>query len=357
MFRRSKTRGVVLGVLLAIALPGCSEDTTPTASASALDECSNLGRYVSVGGTAGFNALGRRDFTTALRATGHVRLYEHATAIAAAIAGIPASNPYALLQAIESVFGGTGPGEAELGFTGWNYFTLPAVDYPSYYQSQYVKSGLSPDAANVNVPYKPPSAIRFDRKNVRAWEQWVQAARSVGIATMAPIVAPNAAWQPNNPIFPPTRREYYDLSSSFYALSRFEATYGGAIAFDSPPDFFLAGGSGPGYQRFIEQAIRWGNARGLRTTVLISPYSGRATFAQDTKELIDVLLANDAVPTEWAVDNYENTDPNDANAMGPDTLVNATTQVGLWLVNHAPVYVHVRKSGRVTGGLVCLRGA
>ena len=31
--------------------------------------------------------------------------------------------------------------------------------------------------------------------------------------------------------------------------------YGGAIAFDSPPGFFLAGGSGPGYQGFIEQVL------------------------------------------------------------------------------------------------------
>jgi hypothetical protein len=312
-----------------------------------------LGRYVSVGGTAGFNALVRRDFTTALLASGHARLYEHATAIAAAITGSPRSNPYAILQTIQDVFRASGPGEAELGLVGWNYFTLPAAGYPAYYQYQYVKSGLRPDAANVNVPYKPPSAIRFDRKNVRAWKRWVRAGRSVGIVTMAPIVAPNAMWQPHNPIFPPTRAAYYDLNSSFYALARFEATYGGAIALDTPSDFFLAGGSGPGYRKFIEQAVRWGNANGLRTTVLVSPYAHRETFAEGTKEFVSILLADDAVPTEWAVDNYENTDPNDANAMGPETLVNTTTQVGLWLVDHAPVYVQVRTDGKLAGGIVC----
>src|SRR5580658_9277623 len=50
---------------------------------SEVDGCSNAGEYVSVGGTAGFNTLVNPDFTTALLATGHVRLYEHATAIAA----------------------------------------------------------------------------------------------------------------------------------------------------------------------------------------------------------------------------------------------------------------------------------
>lgn len=306
--------------------------------------CSNLGEFVSVGGIAGFNTLVRPNFTSALLATEHVRLYEHGNAIAAAIAESPSSNPYAILNAIENVFSGTGPGEAELGLVGPNYFTLPAGSYPSYYQYQYVNSGLNPNAANVNVPYKPASAIRFDRRNVRAWKAWVRAGRSVGIKTMAPIVAPNAAWKPHSKIFPPTRAEYYDLNSPFYELARFQALYGRAIAFDSPSNFFLAGGSGPGYQGFIEQAIRWGNATGLRTTMLVSPYPTRATFSTDTKTFVSVLLAHNAIPSEWAVDDYENTNPNDANAMGPETRLNTTTEVGLWLATHAPVYA---------GGRIC----
>jgi hypothetical protein len=311
-----------------------------------------LGRYVSIGGTAGFNTLVRRDFTIALLATGHVRLYEHASAIAAAIADSPTSNPYAILNEIENVFAGTGPGEAELGWLGSNYFTLPANRYSQYYQYQYVNSGLNPNAANVNVPYKPASKIKFDRRNVRLWKQWVQAGRSVGIASMAPIVAPNLAWKPHNPIFPPTRAEYYDINSAFYELSRFEASYGDAIAFDSPSNFFLAGGSGPGYQKFIEQAIRWGKAHGLRTTMLVSNLN-RSSFTEDTKKFVSVLLAHDAVPTDWAVDNYENTNPNDAEAMGPDTRANTTTQVGLWLATQAPVTVQVRENGKVARSIVC----
>jgi hypothetical protein len=340
--------------IVTAAIPSVTQSSmqTPAHSETRRGECSNLGQYVSVGGTAGFNTLVKPDFTTALLATGHVRLYEHATAIAAAITDSPASNPYAVLNDIENVFNGTGPGEAELGLLGSNYFTLPAKSYPGYYQYQYVNSGLRPDAANVNVPYKPASAIRFDRKNVRAWEAWAQAGRSVGIGSMAPIVAPNAVWKPGSRIFPPTRREYYDLNSSFYDLARFEASYGGAIAFDSPSDFFLAGGSGPGYQRFIEQAIRWGNAHGLRTTVLVSSLN-RKTFTEDTKEFVRVLLAHNAVPTEWAVDDYENTHPNDANAMGPDTRRNTTTEVGLWLAVHAPVYMQVYENGNVVGGITC----
>ncbi len=61
-------------------------------------------------------------------------------------------------------------------------------------------------------------------------------------------------------------------TNPYYALERGEALYGKAIAFDVPPNFFLTGGSGPGYQKFIVQAIQWGNEHALRTTMLLSPY-------------------------------------------------------------------------------------
>jgi hypothetical protein len=65
-----------------------------------------------------------------------------------------------------------------------------------------------------------------------------------------------------------------------------------------------------------------------------------------------------AVPSEWAVDNYEDTYPNDAPAMVPDTVRNTTTEVGLWLARHAPVYVHGDDNhrhdhGDDTEGVIC----
>jgi hypothetical protein len=329
--------------LLAIAASGCGGSQAPvipqqpSIAARAAFRCSRSEAYVPVGGTGGFNALANPGFTTALRATGRTRLYEHANAIAAAIAESPRTDRYAILHAIARAFNDTGPGEAELGYVGAAYFTLPANQYPGFYRYQYVESGLKPNAANVNVPYRPAWAIRFDRRNEERWKQWVQAGRSVSIASMAPIVAPNAAWEPRNPIFPPTRREYYDLSSAFYRLTRFEASYGGGIALDTPPAFFLGGGSGAGYQHFIEQAIRWGTGHHIRTTVLVSPYPTERAFSRDTQAFVSVLVSHDAIPTEWAVDDYENTNPNEARVMGPDTRTNTTTNVGLWLATHAPV--------------------
>jgi hypothetical protein len=136
-------------------------------------------------------------------------------------------------------------------------------------------------------------------------------------------------------------------------LERGEGLYGQAIAFDVPPNFFLTGGSGPGNQRFIVQAIQWGNANGLRTTVLLSPYpwptrpDGKLetfreftgnTFSGDTQNFVDRLTKDGAIPSEWAVDNYEDTYPHDAPAMVPETVTNTTTEVGLWLAYNAPVY-------------------
>jgi hypothetical protein len=86
--------------------------------------------------------------------------------------------------------------------------------------------------------------------------------------------------------------------------------------------------------------------------VLVSSLA-RGTFTEDTKNFVSVLLAHDAIPTEWAVDDYEDTDPNDASAMGPDTRRNTTTEVGLWLALHAPVYVPVYENGKMVGGITC----
>ncbi|MBV8584283.1 MAG: hypothetical protein JO241_09830 [Candidatus Eremiobacteraeota bacterium] len=333
---------LVATLLLLASGCGAPAAVPPAPASTVVDACAAAGRYVSVGGTAGFNTLVRADFTTALRATGRVRLYEHGSAVSAAISDSPSSKPYAILDAIQDVFNDAGPGEAELGLVGANYFTLPPTKAYGDYQYEYVASGLKPDAANVNVPYGTAASWHFSRANVRAWTEWVRAGRSVGIKTMAPVVAPNVAWVAHDPAFPPTRQAYYDWNSDYYKLSRFEALYGGAIAFDTPSDFFLSGGSGAGYQGFIEQAIRWADGHGLRATVLVSWYATRRVFSASTEKYVRVLTRRAAVPTEWAVDDYENTNANDAAAMGPETVANTSTQVALWLATHAPAYVHGR---------------
>jgi hypothetical protein len=300
-------------------------------------DCQNPGVYIFVGGTGGFDGLENGGEFAELLQTGHVGLYEHANAV------IRAEHPPAILQAIESVFAGTGPGQAELGQVGANYFTLP----PSYgyYQSVYLQNGLHPTEANVNTP-SDTSAPGELEKDLQLWREYVDAARTAGIETVAPIVGPNAANEPK-------LGDHVFATNPYYALERGEALYGKAIAFDVPPNFYLTGGSGPGYQKFIVQAIAWGNEHGLRTTMLLSPYpwpnhsQGQPdtfrqftgnTFEQDTRTFVDGLRQQGAIPAQWSVDNYEDPYPHDTAAVVPETARNSTTAVGLWLARNAPVY-------------------
>jgi hypothetical protein len=320
--------------IVAIAAQGQSQDT---ADAGNNGPCADLGVYILVGGTGGFDALRFGGGFPELLGTGHVGLYEHGNAIAAA------EETPGVIEEIEHVFSGTGSGEAELGQVGANYFTLP----PSYgyYKSAYIANSLHPAEANVNTPSDSAAPGQLEQ-DLQAWREYVDAARTVGIETIAPVVGPNDASEPK-------LGDHVFATNPFYALERGESLYGKAMAFDTPPNFFLTGGSGPGYEKFIVQAIQWGNEHGLRTTVLLSPYpwptnaEGQPvtfdqytgnTFSQDTQEFVRLLTEKNAVPSEWAVDNYEDTWPHDEPAVAPETTENTTTAVGLWLAQNAPVY-------------------
>jgi hypothetical protein len=336
---------------IALAIPGtyAAPQGNPAFGSGKSAACANPGVYIFVGGTGGFDGLQNGGQFTELLQTGHVGLYEHATAVAAA------EQPPDLIQNIESVFAGTGPGQAELGQVGWNYFTLP----PSYgyYQAVYTQNGLHPSEANVDTP---SDAVRPGQleEALEVWREYVDAARSVGIETVAPIVGPNGANEPK-------LGDHVFATNPYYALERGEALYGKAIAFDVPPNFFLTGGSGPGYQKFILQAIQWGNEHDLRTTMLLSPYpwptnsEGQPdtfrqftnnTFSKDTQTFVNLLTQYLAIPSQWSVDNYEDPYPRDTPAVAPESAPNTTTAVGLWLAKNAPVYVH----GSDNQGVICV---
>lgn len=310
--------------------------------------CAHLRQYIFVGGTGGFDALQDSDQFEELLQTGHVGLYQHATAVSVA------EQPPSIIRDIEGAFAGTGSGEAELGQVGWNYFTLP----PSYgyYQAVYIQNGLHPSKANVNTPSDTYAPGQLEN-DLQQWREYVDAARTAGIKSVAPVAGPNDPSEPK-------LGDHVFATNPYYALERDEAPYGKAIAFDVPPNFFLTGGSGPGYEKFIVQAIQWGNEHGLRTTMLLSPYpwptnaQGNAdtfveftgnTFSRDTRTFVERLKEERAIPSEWAVDNYEDPYPHDAPAVVPENSPNTTTEVGLWLARHAPVYVH-RDDGK---GVIC----
>src|ERR1700691_526871 len=339
---------LVAAIALAIPPAYAAPQDNPSVVSGENTSCANLGVYIFVGGTGGFDGLENGDQFAELLETGHVGLYEHANAVVAA------EHPPSIIQAVESVFTGTGPGQAELGQVGANYFTLP----PSYgyYQAVYIQYGLHPLEANVNTPSDAALPGQL-QKDLKLWREYVDAARTVGIETVAPVVGPN---DPNEPKL----GDHVFATNPFYALERGEALYGKAIAFDVPPNFFLTGGSGPGYQKFIVQAIQWGNEHRLRTTMLLSPYPWPTTsrgkpdtfrqftnntFSSDTRAFVRQLSQQRAIPSEWSVDNYEDPYPHDTPAVVPETVRNTSTAVGLWLAANAPVYVN----GPHRQGVVC----
>jgi len=338
----------LLMVITAAAPASYAAPQTNPNDADRSSSCANLGEFIFVGGTGGFDGLRDGDQFTELLKTGHVRLYEHANAV------IAAEHPPSIIRAIERTFTGTGSGQAELGQVGANYFTLPAKY--GYYKDVYIGHGLHPAEANVNTPHDGVPRKELQKYEKR-WKEYVDAARTVGIESVAPIVGPNNRKEPK-------RGNHVFATNPYYALERYEALYGKAIAFDVPPNFFLTGGSGRGYRKFIVQAIQWGNAHGLRTTMLLSPYPwpynshgkpdrfrqfASNTFSRDTQTFVRRLTKEQAIPSEWAVDNYEDPYPHDVPAVVPETVRNTTTEVGLWLARNAPVYANAENNG----GAIC----
>jgi len=140
--------------------------------------------------TGGFDGLENGDQFTELLQTGHVGLYEHNNAIVAA------EHPPSILQAIESVFTGTGPGQAELGQVGANYFTLP----PSYgyYQAVYIQNGLHPTEANVNTPSDSVPPKQLQKALKLCGSTWTRPELPVSqplLRSRAPMAGTNQNWR------------------------------------------------------------------------------------------------------------------------------------------------------------------
>ena len=94
---------LVAAFALAIPAANAAQQDNPAVNTA----CASLGVYIFVGGTGGFDGLENGAQFTELLQTGHVGLYEHANAVVAA------EHPPSIIQAIESVFTGTGPGQAQ----------------------------------------------------------------------------------------------------------------------------------------------------------------------------------------------------------------------------------------------------
>jgi hypothetical protein len=105
---------------------------------------------------------------------------------------------------------------------------------------------------------------------------------------------------------------------------------------DSPPSFFLR--NPIGYQRFVEDELRWARAEGLVATLIISPPGGSGgDFAAYTKLMLRQLSSENALPTAYVVENYRSHPPPDfRNLVGSESDIQSVAGVALWVAQNTP---------------------
>ncbi len=265
--------------------------------------------HVFLGGVVGYDDLATASNTTALRATGRVGMYSQETAMIAAFARGQTSS-------IASGMANTGPGEAE---TGLQPTSLETAWWGTNYKAYWSDRGLQPTEDNTMVYYTTPTWFTDFLAYVDEGKKW-------GVSSFAPIYSPNCACG------------VYGSLDSFatdpaYAMLRAAALYGGALAIDAPPAYFFWRGSA--YQKFTYQEIQWAQQNNLRSTVIISPYSDGSRFLSDAQTYVGMFVSNNAIPSEWVVENYDPAQP--ASVIGSELTPNSMANVALWVARNAPV--------------------
>ena len=163
-------------------------------------------------------------------------------------------------------------------------------------------------------------------------ETAIGVAKAVGTENAAVFFTPNGGGEDLVDAF---------ATGGFWANVRTAIAYGGGVALDTPPAYFLARGAA--YQSMVEQMIAWTEAQGYRVTLVVSPYdtgtdsagntagNGYDTnFLNETRQEIAILRKASDLPTSYGVENYSTTgdenEPVDATGNG---LIN----VALFLAN------------------------
>jgi hypothetical protein len=278
-----------------------------------------LDQQVMIGGIQGFADLATAANVSALVATGRASLYLHWAALCDA-SGWPINVPgaqatAAQITAIEHNFAASSGSIAEL-----NYATPDTVSayFSGLFTQEYTGLGFTPNSANVNTEGVPLNASGY-----AGWVAYVNAARSDGLATVAPVYSPNGFTAIGH------------WSDPTYAVVREMALYGGAISLDTPPDFFFQ--QSAAYQQFTIDEIKWGVANGLRVSVIVSPGNGGSNFLANTQAFVAFLEKAGALPTQWDAENYDVGVPATyPNNIGSETQTNTIANVALWLADNAP---------------------
>lgn len=192
---------------------------------------------------------------------------------------------------------------------------------PFYYL--YQKYGFSPTEGNVNV------RDEWTQNDLNAWKSYVQDARSSGVMNIAPIFTYNGLDADYSQDF---------STSDYWKIYRDAALYSGGLSFDTPANFFNTftpswfsanGEAGTTYQNFVESQIRWATSEGLRTSIIIGPYSTdsgseyTSNYLEGIEKMLEKLIKDNASPSQIIIENYtssKNTNTYDSNMSNTESL-------------------------------------
>jgi hypothetical protein len=270
-------------------------------------DCGDRHKDIVVGGTVGFQDMADPANTARLRATCRVGLYIHDYIWSNHTVSKRVDSQ--TQRTILNVFKDTGPQVVEIGAT-----RTPDIYWGKYYPAHYINAGVNASQAHVDgVP----------RLSMDQWKAYVDKGKAYGLKILAPIFAPNGGqWKTAA------------FADHKWDEIRAEAIYGGGITIDAPPHYFL--GTASGYQKFVEDEIRWAQGAHIQATYIISPNNSGADFLKDTITLLKQLEADHALPDFYIVENYRGlpVDPNYLNAVGNENNPISINGVALWIAEH-----------------------
>ena len=290
-------------------------------------------KHVYIGSTRpGYANLANPTSIPQLLDAGSIGLYQHANGNSALT---PAQRM--ALWATWGITGVTPTGQGQsIGEVG-GFVPVPA-DYLAYFGGAY------PNEVNMNIITGSGdgsgsyTAVTGDASPGAVYTGYTSAA---DLATMKTAIdAAMAAGAKNVAIFMTPNGGGEDLADPFatgayWANVRAAALYGGGIALDCPPTYWVLRG-GP-YQSIVAQMIAWANTNGLRSSLTVSPYaqnpdnaghSGNMGFDpvfMSNLQLMSLYLQDfGAMPSQWVVENYgEAGTGNDVEQDGQPNSLNA----------------------------------
>ncbi len=277
---------------------------------------------VFVGGSRNMAVLGTVANEAQELATGRIGLYQHQAGMQV-LAGVSGGD-----AAVAGAFAGAGGGVAELSLPirsgaynhtdAFNFFNGSS----SPWVTQYSGVGFTPRVANMNGMDTTGAT-----DTLANWQDYLALAQAAGVQSLAVFGDPNGA----SPV--------YDFTNSYWNYYKSVAQAVGGVALDMPPGLFWS--SSQAYRNHAIQKIQWATANGLRSSVVLSPFNDGLNFLSDAKRMVAFLKANEALPTEWVVETYDDptatTPANPLNPLGLETTAGTINSVALWVARNAQV--------------------